>query len=285
MPDYHAAAELAPRDVVSRAVFERMVETEDTSVYLDLSDLTADPHAQFPGISRICRFFGIDIARDPIPVRPGAHYMVGGLEVGGGRRDHGAGACERWGECASTGLHGANRMGSNSLLEALVLGWQTGEAAAREASHEPLDSRAVLVAGPRPEISPAVEVNLDDVIYSLKSLMWRQMGRRARRRQAHRRAGTWCAFWSRGRRPPRPAVAEGLGAREHAARQPARRARGPWRARSRAACTTARTTPRRATSGRAHLRLVPRVAAERDELLTVDLERAPAPAPWATRCP
>ena len=108
-----------------------MVATDDTSVYLDLSELDRDPHQAFPGISRICRFFGIDIARDPIPVRPGCHYMIGGLAVDADGRTTVPGL---WavGECASTGLHGANRMGSNSLLESLVLGADVGAATARE---------------------------------------------------------------------------------------------------------------------------------------------------------
>jgi L-aspartate oxidase len=132
MPEHHPMAELAPRDVVSRAVFQRMVETNDTSVYLDLSGLDRDPHQLFPGISRICSFFGIDIARDPVPVRPGAHYMIGGIQVDENGRTNLPGL---WavGECASTGLHGANRMGSNSLLEAVVLGEITGRAAATAA--------------------------------------------------------------------------------------------------------------------------------------------------------
>ncbi len=173
MPDYHEAAELAPRDVVSRAVFRRMVETNDTSVYLDLSRVDRDPHALFPGISRICRFFGIDIARDPVPVRPGAHYMIGGLQVDLDGRTSVPGL---WavGECASSGLHGANRMGSNSLLEALVLGTRAGEAAAWEAQGRGLESFEV--RPPRPREKPGFAVNVQDVTYSLKSLMWRQLG-------------------------------------------------------------------------------------------------------------
>ena len=175
MPDYHPQAELGPRDVVSRAVFERMVETRDTSVYLDVSGIEGDPHALFPGISRICRFFGIDIARDPIPVRPGAHYQIGGLEVDEDGRTTVPGL---WavGECASTGLHGANRMGSNSLLEGLVLGVHAGERAAGE-TREP--SLSALTSAPCPEgetARPGLRVNIEDVTYSLKSLMWRQMG-------------------------------------------------------------------------------------------------------------
>jgi len=174
MPDYHPHADLAPRDVVSRAVQERMVATGDTSVYLDLSDIDRDPHQAFPGISRICRFFGIDIGRDPIPVRPGCHYMIGGLAVDGDGRTSVPGL---WavGECASTGLHGANRMGSNSLLEAIVLGTATGALAANETKGVPPPGScpSALGEGPGP---PPVQVNIDDLTYSLKSLMWRQLG-------------------------------------------------------------------------------------------------------------
>lgn len=175
MLDAHPSAELAPRDIVSRSVSRCMAATGATSVGLDLSGLGRDPHLAFPGISRICGFFGIDIAKDPIPVRPGAHYMIGGLRVDGDGRTSVRGL---WavGECASTGLHGANRMGSNSLLEALVLGKTTGSLAAAEA-----------LASVRPEIQsaservrdaapPGVQVNIADLTYSLKSLMWRQMG-------------------------------------------------------------------------------------------------------------
>ena len=175
MPEYHPAAELAPRDVVSRAVSARMFATNDTSVYLDLSKVHGDPHVLFPGISRICRFFGIDIARDPVPVRPGAHYMVGGLQTDLDGRTSVPGL---WavGECASSGLHGANRMGSNSLLEGIVLGERCGRRVA--ASPRDVDVRAIVgrdrSSGTRPP--PGVQVNLQDLLYSLKSLMWRQVG-------------------------------------------------------------------------------------------------------------
>jgi L-aspartate oxidase len=174
MPEQHPEAELAPRDVVSRAVFERMVSTGDTSVYLDLSDLDRDPHKAFPSISSICRFFGIDIARDPIPVRPGCHYQVGGLVVDEVGRTSVEGL---WavGECASSGLHGANRMGSNSLLEAVVLGERIGRAAALEGGAP--GSTVVVASGRRegPPVPP-VRVNIVDLTYSLKSLLWRQLG-------------------------------------------------------------------------------------------------------------
>ncbi len=176
MPQSHPDAELAPRDVVSRAVFERMVETEDTSVYLDLSDVDGNPHTLFPSISRICHFFGIDIARDPVPVRPGAHYLIGGLQVDADGRTSVEGLFAA-GECASSGMHGANRMGSNSLLESLVLGARAGQVAA--ASSLPRGGMRDFEVRPPldPEsVPPGMKVNIQDVTYSLKSLMWRQMG-------------------------------------------------------------------------------------------------------------
>jgi L-aspartate oxidase len=167
--------ELAPRDVVSRAIFERMVATQDTSVYLDLSAVTGDPHRLFPGISRICRYFGIDIARDPVPVRPGAHYMIGGLETDLDGRTSVPGL---WavGECASSGIHGANRMGSNSLLEGLVIGERAGETAAAEAEGKGIQGWHDLAPRRREAPPRGMKVNIQDVTYSLKSLMWRQMG-------------------------------------------------------------------------------------------------------------
>jgi L-aspartate oxidase len=175
MPDFHPAAELAPRDVVSRAVSARMVATNDTSVYLDLSRVHGDPHLLFPGISRICRFFGIDIARDPVPVRPGAHYMVGGLATDMDGRTSVPGL---WavGECASSGLHGANRMGSNSLLEGIVLGERAGARAASEVFDVVLRAIDGTAGAPATKPPQGVQVNLQDLLYSLKSLMWRQVG-------------------------------------------------------------------------------------------------------------
>jgi len=177
MPAHHEAAELAPRDVVSRAVFERMIATDDTNVYLDLSEVDRDPHQAFPGISRICRFFGIDIARDPIPVRPGAHYLIGGIQVDLDGRSTIPGL---WavGECASTGLHGANRMGSNSLLEGLVLGQRCGQLAgesARSGGTRRSAPRRIVLPDPL-EPPKGMQVSIDDLTYSLKSLMWRDMG-------------------------------------------------------------------------------------------------------------
>ncbi|MFT7662105.1 MAG: L-aspartate oxidase [Planctomycetota bacterium] len=174
MPSYHSDAELAPRDVVSRAVFRRMVESGDTNVYLDLSEVEGDPHKLFPHISRVCNLFEIDIARDPVPVRPGAHYMIGGVKVDLSGRTNVPGLLAA-GECASTGVHGANRMGSNSLLEALVLGTRAGFCAAAE--KHPVAARSWTAGtGRKSDGGSGVQVNIEDVTYSLKSLMWREMG-------------------------------------------------------------------------------------------------------------
>ncbi len=195
MPDYHPDAELAPRDVVSRAVFSRMVETQDTNVYLDVTNIDRDPCTLFPGITSICSFFGIDIKKDFIPVRPGAHYMIGGIAVDLDGRTSVPGLFAI-GECSSSGLHGANRMGSNSLLEGLVLGSRAGRVAAREmSSGRPLPFKQSM-GTPREEVRSDLRMNLDDVTYSLKSMMWRQMGV-LRDAESLREAEEKLEFWAR----------------------------------------------------------------------------------------
>jgi L-aspartate oxidase len=194
MPTSHPDAELAPRDVVSRAVFRQMISTKDTNVYLDLSEVDGDPHVMFPGISKMCGFFGIDIAKDPVPVRPGAHYMIGGIYVDHESRSSIPGV---WavGECASSGLHGANRMGSNSLLEGMVLGNVAGISVANADSsrHRHRPSRILrrkLDVAPR-----GIELGISDLIYSLKSLMWRQVGLE-RDGDSLKEAKNHLTFWS-----------------------------------------------------------------------------------------
>ena len=135
MPDYDPRAELAPRDVVSLSIVSQMEKTRHPNVYLDMTHL--DPQrvmSRFPGIAAICAEFDLDITRDRIPVRPGAHYMMGGVD---GRRSTAARrcrACGRPARSAPRGLHGANRLASNSLLEALVYGAHAGEGASLAAA-------------------------------------------------------------------------------------------------------------------------------------------------------
>jgi len=174
MPDYDQRAELAPRDVVSQAIIQRMELTKHTNVYLDLSHLDSDHvRARFPGIADVCATFGLDITSDRIPVRPGAHYMVGGVTVDRQGRTSLPGLWAA-GEVSSSGLHGANRLASNSLLEGLVYGAHAGEAASRAAAEEPTRMSAMPIEHPVHSHSEAFDVA--DVRVSLKSLMGRLAG-------------------------------------------------------------------------------------------------------------
>jgi L-aspartate oxidase len=120
MPRVHRSAELAPRDVVARAIDREMKRRGDSHVLLDISHRpAADVRARFPNICAQLERFGLDLTREPIPVVPAAHYMCGGVRASLGGRTTIAGLLAI-GETACTGLHGANRLASNSLLEALV---------------------------------------------------------------------------------------------------------------------------------------------------------------------
>lgn len=175
MPDYDPRAELAPRDVVSRSIVEQMEKTRRPSVFLDLRHL--DPEhvlKRFPGIAKTCAEFGIDITTDRIPVRPGAHYLIGGVCVD----NRGATTLPRlWsaGEATSSGLHGANRLASNSLLEGLVYGALAGQHAAEAALEEPDSFSAIPLENPTLEPHEA-PLDLWDIRNSLKSLMWLRAG-------------------------------------------------------------------------------------------------------------
>jgi L-aspartate oxidase len=176
MPAYHPLAELAPRDDVSLAIAAQMARTQHPSVYLDLSHLDADRvRRRFPGIDRLCRTFDLDIARDPIPVCPGAHYMIGGVSVDTSGRTTLPGL---WGagEVTSSGLHGANRLASNSLLEGLVYGARAAEdivAGLDREGHRPLEVPPIS-APTRGDGHGRIDVS--DVRESLRALLWRRMG-------------------------------------------------------------------------------------------------------------
>ncbi|TWT77540.1 L-aspartate oxidase [Posidoniimonas polymericola] len=173
MPEYDERAELAPRDVVSQAIVAQMEKTKHPNVYLDLSHLDAAfVQKRFPGIAKTCLEFGIDITTDKIPVRPGAHYMLGGVVVD----QHGASSVPRlWaaGEATSTGLHGANRLASNSLLEGLVYGARAGRAACDAALGEADSFRAIPLENPAVDTKSEL-LDLQDIRNSLKALMWRR---------------------------------------------------------------------------------------------------------------
>lgn len=126
MPEYHPLNELAPRDVVSRAIFSEMKKTGAQHVYLDITFKGKEYlENRFPNIYKTCLSYGIDMAKDMIPVAPAEHYCMGGIraDVHGRTNIKGFFAC---GECACNGIHGANRLASNSLLEGLVFGRMIG---------------------------------------------------------------------------------------------------------------------------------------------------------------
>ncbi|MBN1492215.1 MAG: L-aspartate oxidase [Phycisphaerae bacterium] len=174
MSAYHADAELAPRDVVSRAIVKEMVRTGATCVHLDVRHIGAERFARrFPMISELCHQFDIDVGRSLIPVRPAAHYMVGGVATDLRTRTSVPGllAC---GEVACTGLHGANRLASNSLLEGLVLGVEAGRQAIDTLNHGPA-FHAAPIQNEMPA-SPRTELDISDVQNSLRSVMWHNVG-------------------------------------------------------------------------------------------------------------
>jgi len=173
MPDYHADAELAPRDIVSRAIQSHLAETRANCVYLDVRHLTGFAK-RFPHIASLCADFEIDVTRDLIPVRPSAHYMIGGVDVrlDGSTTVDGLLCC---GEASCSGVHGANRMASNSLLEGLVFGKTAGDTAGRRAAAQSHPTPLARITNQNPS-SSRTTLDLPDIRNSLHSVMWRNVG-------------------------------------------------------------------------------------------------------------
>ena len=197
MPEEDRRAELAPRDVVSRAIFRTMERTQHPNVYLDLSHI--DPaivRTRFPGINKVCRGFGLDITKDRIPVRPGAHYMVGGVTVD----DHGRTTLPGlWaaGEVTASGLHGANRLASNSLLEGLVYGAICGREAAAAARAMSGSLTVPMLKHATEAENPVDGLDVADVTNSLRAMMVRKMGivrDRGRLDEARHDVEFWCRY-------------------------------------------------------------------------------------------
>ena len=172
---YHPQLELAPRDVVARAITREGMGArpgEVLPVYLDMRHVTGiDLNARFPGISAFLHQHGLDLARDPIAVRPAAHYLMGGVrtDVDGRTSLRGLYAA---GEVACTGVHGANRLASNSLLEGLVFGARAAESMRQESGVQAMTAVAE-APKPREERSlPPVE----EAIQRLQQQMWEHAG-------------------------------------------------------------------------------------------------------------
>ncbi len=177
MPRYHEAAELAPRDIVSRAIVMEMQKYRSEFVYLDLTGLDSE-HVQkrFPRIYSTCLQYNIDITTNLVPVRPSAHYAMGGVATD----LHGAASLEGLyaaGEVAATGVHGANRLASNSLLEGLVYGARCASAMthSRPNLHPASPARTFSAAHPGPKPGDG-QADLENVLTEVRSILWEKVG-------------------------------------------------------------------------------------------------------------
>lgn len=171
MQQYHRLKELAPRDVVARAVFTEMAADNNHQVYLDFSPIGKSVmHERFPGIIAELHRRGFDPENQPIPVTPAAHYMMGGITTD----LHGHTGIPRLfacGECASHGVHGANRLASNSILDGLVFGKRSAQAMAEAPPLPPnLQQQAASLPTAPLEAGPA------QLKHQIAELMWSQVG-------------------------------------------------------------------------------------------------------------
>ncbi|MBH0191872.1 MAG: L-aspartate oxidase [Nitrospira sp.] len=172
---YHPLGALAPRDIVARAIWAEMAATKARHVYLDVTHLGADfVRRRFPTIYSTCLRYDIDITEEWIPVSPSAHYMMGGVwtDLNGATTLPGLFAA---GEVACSGVHGANRLASNSLLEGLVFGMRAGVAAVAWASNRTQPDLAAQVTALRHEQRHRLE-DAEKLRNSLRRTMWGHVG-------------------------------------------------------------------------------------------------------------
>jgi len=186
MKKYNEAQELAPRDVVARAIVSEMHRTNSANVYLDMTAKSAEfLQKRFPRIYATCLGYGLDLATDVAPVCPAAHYMMGGVKTDLWGRTSLPGLYAA-GETAATGVHGANRLASNSLLEGLVFGARSGQAMMQDA---PVTKRSTgaLPGGPAPKPGNADSASAkakatakaapaSTALAKIKDVMWRKVG-------------------------------------------------------------------------------------------------------------
>jgi L-aspartate oxidase len=187
MKRYHEAQELAPRDIVARAIVSEMHHTRSTHVYLDMTKKSEEfLKKRFPRIYETCSGYGLDLASDMAPVCPAAHYMMGGVKTDLWGRTSLAGLYAA-GETAATGVHGANRLASNSLLEGLVFGARAGQAmiddapvgkrsgAALPGSPAPLPGNGS-AAQKEPPKAAAKPSPACVTLTKIRDVMWREVG-------------------------------------------------------------------------------------------------------------
>lgn len=176
MPDYHPLADLAPRDVVSRAIAREMEKAGEEAVYLDISHLPGSVvQSRFPTIYRFCKDHGLDITREPAPVAPAAHYMMGGIKIDTWGRTNVPGlyAC---GEAACSAVHGANRLASNSLLDTLVFARRLVSSSLGQAPEEEEPHDDSILIKRLPERAPVCATMPSPGLENLQDLTWRNAG-------------------------------------------------------------------------------------------------------------
>lgn len=178
MHEYHKMADLASRDMVARAIVSEMVRTQSKHVYLDLTHLDKDfVKKRFPLIYKTCLQYDIDITEEMVPVCPAAHYIMGGISTNldGETSIQGLFAA---GEVACTGVHGANRLASNSLLEGLVFGARTGKGAVKYAGK--IKEQKTGAGYDKPPGGDGTSQNnvfdAEKLTSSLRQLMWNKVG-------------------------------------------------------------------------------------------------------------
>jgi L-aspartate oxidase len=174
--DYHEAGELAPRDIVSRAIFNHLQKTTDdptrAHVYLDMRAIASEKiRYRFPNIIKVCQKWGIDVFSQPIPVAPAAHYWMGGIATDLNCQTSIEGLYAI-GETASTGIHGANRLASNSLLECIVFAAQLSQI---EVVSHPSSEESLYLVDEKGDWKEEMKT-IDRVRQSLPSLMWQSAG-------------------------------------------------------------------------------------------------------------
>ncbi len=189
--DYHIKGELAPRDVVSRAIFNHLQKTAAdpaiANVWLDMRPIPKEKIRQrFPNIIKVCERWGIDVFSEPIPVAPAAHYWMGGILTDMMNRTSIEGLYAV-GETASTGVHGANRLASNSLLECIVFGRQMAKLQPSQSSNSPQINTQTINQGERTSFSSKEytadndtwkpqEEYLEFIRKNIPKLVWRSAG-------------------------------------------------------------------------------------------------------------